>query len=63
MAAVRGDVPKRPKGAAVKAAVMAEDSAATSWLALQLQALGAPIPISQENLDRLHYRYTHVYGQ
>lgn len=49
--------------AAVKAAVMAEDSAATTWLALQLQALGSPIPISQENLDKLHYRYTHVYGQ
>jgi L-ribulose-5-phosphate 4-epimerase len=49
--------------AAVKAAVMAEDSAATTWVALQLRGLGAPIPISQENLDRLHYRYTHVYGQ
>jgi L-ribulose-5-phosphate 4-epimerase len=49
--------------AAVKAAVMAEDSAATSWAALQLSALGAPIPISRENLDKLHYRYTHVYGQ
>src|SRR5579864_8571432 len=32
--------------AAVKAAVMAEDSAATSWLALQL---GTPIPIAQED--------------
>jgi L-ribulose-5-phosphate 4-epimerase len=49
--------------AAVKAAVMAEDSAATSWVALQMSAVGAPIPISQENLDKLHYRYTHVYGQ
>ncbi len=49
--------------AAVKAAVMAEDSARTSWLALQLSALGAPIPIAQDDLDRLHYRYTHVYGQ
>ncbi len=49
--------------AAVKAAVMAEDSAATSWAALQLSAVGTPIPISQENLDKLHYRYTHVYGQ
>jgi L-ribulose-5-phosphate 4-epimerase len=49
--------------AAVKAAVMAEDSAATSWVALQLNSRGTPIPISQENLDKLHYRYTHVYGQ
>ncbi len=49
--------------AAVKAAVMAEDSARTSWLALQLSSLGAPIPIAQDDLDRLHYRYTHVYGQ
>jgi len=49
--------------AAVKAAVMAEDSACTSWLALQLHGIGKPIPISQENLDRLHYRYTHIYGQ
>lgn len=49
--------------AAVKAAVMAEDSARTTWTALQLQQLGAPIPIAQEDLDRLHHRYTHVYGQ
>jgi L-ribulose-5-phosphate 4-epimerase len=49
--------------AAVKAAVMAEDSARTSWLALQLRGLGSPIPIAQDDLDRLHYRYTHVYGQ
>jgi len=46
--------------AAVKAAIMAEDSAATSWFALQL---GQPIPISDENLAKLHHRYTHVYGQ
>lgn len=46
--------------AAIKAAVMCEDSAATSWLALQL---GTPIPISQENLDRLFDRYQNVYGQ
>jgi L-ribulose-5-phosphate 4-epimerase len=49
--------------AAVKAAVMAEDSARTSWLALQLRGLGSPIPIAQDDLDSLHYRYTHVYGQ
>ncbi len=45
---------------AVKAAVMCEDSATTAWLALQL---GAPIPISQDNLDRLYDRYQNVYGQ
>jgi hypothetical protein len=43
--------------------VMAEDSAATSWLALQLAHVGAPIPITQNHLDQLHHRYTHVYGQ
>jgi L-ribulose-5-phosphate 4-epimerase len=45
---------------AVKAAVMAEDSAATAWTAFQL---GTPLPISQENLDRLYDRYQNVYGQ
>lgn len=45
---------------AVKAAVMAEDSAATSWYALQL---GTPIPISDDDLEKLHLRYTTVYGQ
>jgi L-ribulose-5-phosphate 4-epimerase len=49
--------------AAVKAAIMAEDSAATSWVALQLGQLGQPIPISQDNLAKLHHRYTTVYGQ
>src|SRR6185437_3319381 len=48
---------------AVKAAVMAEDSARTSWLALQLGGLGTPIPIAQEDLDSLYARYTNVYGQ
>lgn len=46
--------------AAVKAAVMTEDVAATVWLALQL---GQPLPISDEDIARLHHRYTHVYGQ
>lgn len=45
---------------AVKAAVMTEDNAAIVWLAMQI---GAPIPISQEDIDKLHYRYTHIYGQ
>lgn len=45
---------------AVKAAVMAEDAARTSYYALQI---GTPIPISQENIASLYDRYTHVYGQ
>jgi L-ribulose-5-phosphate 4-epimerase len=45
---------------AVKAAVMVEDIAATVWLAMQI---GTPIPIAPENVEKLHYRYTHVYGQ
>ena len=46
--------------AAVKAAVMTEDVARTVWLALQL---GQPEEIAPENVAKLHYRYTHVYGQ
>jgi L-ribulose-5-phosphate 4-epimerase len=46
--------------AAVKAAVMTEDNAAIVWLALQI---GTPIPIAQSDIDKLHDRYTHVYGQ
>jgi L-ribulose-5-phosphate 4-epimerase len=46
--------------AAVKAAVMTEDVAATIWYALQV---GQPVPISPEHIAALHERYTHVYGQ
>ncbi len=46
--------------AAVKSAVMTEDVAHTVWLALQL---GKPASISPEDVEKLHYRYTHVYGQ
>ena len=46
--------------AAVKAAVMVEDIAHTVWLALQL---GVPDEIPPEMVEKLHYRYTHVYGQ
>lgn len=46
--------------AAVKAAVMTEDVARTVWLALQL---GQPEEIAPEHVAKLHYRYTHVYGQ
>ncbi len=46
--------------AAVKAAVMTEDVAATVWLALQL---GTPEEIPADQVASLHHRYTHVYGQ
>jgi len=46
--------------AAVKAAVMTEDVAATVWLALQL---GTPEEIPAPQIAKLHHRYTHVYGQ
>jgi len=46
--------------AAVKAAVMVEDIARTVWLALQI---GLPDEIPPEIVEKLHYRYTHVYGQ
>ena len=46
--------------AAVKAAVMAEDVARTTWLALQI---GQPDEIAPEHVARLHSRYTREYGQ
>ncbi len=46
--------------AAVKAAVMTEDNARTVWLAMQI---GVPDEIPQEDVEKLHDRYTHVYGQ
>lgn len=46
--------------AALKAAVMTEDVAATAWLALQI---GQPDVIPQDQVDRLHQRYTTLYGQ
>jgi L-ribulose-5-phosphate 4-epimerase len=50
-----------PSGeAAVKAAVMVEDIARTVWLALQM---GTPDEIPPELIEKLHYRYTQVYGQ
>ena len=45
---------------AVKAAVMTEDNAKTVWMALQI---GIPDEIPAEDVEKLHYRYTHVYGQ
>jgi len=39
---------------------MTEDNAAIVWTAMQI---GEPLPISQEDIDKLHHRYTHVYGQ
>jgi L-ribulose-5-phosphate 4-epimerase len=45
---------------AVKAAIMTEDNAKTVWLAMQI---GVPDEIPLEDVEKLHYRYTHVYGQ
>ena len=45
---------------AVKSAVMVEDIAATVWMALQM---GIPDVISPADVEKLHDRYTHVYGQ
>lgn len=46
--------------AAVKAAVMTEDNARTVWLAMQI---GDPAEIPQEDVEKLHQRYTTTYGQ
>jgi L-ribulose-5-phosphate 4-epimerase len=46
--------------AAVKAAIMTEDNAKTVWLAMQI---GTPDVIPQEDVEKLHRRYTNVYGQ
>jgi len=45
---------------AVKAAVMCEDAARTVHLA---RTLGEPYPLDPDDIDRLHDRYQHVYGQ
>jgi L-ribulose-5-phosphate 4-epimerase len=45
---------------AVKAAIMTEDNAKTVWLALQI---GTPDEIPLEDVEKLHHRYTNVYGQ
>ena len=45
---------------AVKAAVMCEDVARTVHLSRQL---GEPLPIAQDQVDRLFDRYQNVYGQ
>jgi L-ribulose-5-phosphate 4-epimerase len=46
--------------AAVKAAVMTEDVARTTFIAMQM---GTPTEIPPEAVAKLHYRYTNVYGQ
>ena len=46
--------------AAVKAAVMCEDVARTVHVARQLVT---PLPIAQQDIDRLYERYQSVYGQ
>jgi L-ribulose-5-phosphate 4-epimerase len=45
---------------ALKAAVMVEDVAKTVWIAEQL---GQPDEIAPEDIEKLHHRYTRVYGQ
>ena len=50
----------RTAEAAVKAAAMVEEVAHTVYVARQL---GDPLPIAQDLIDRLHDRYTTVYGQ
>jgi len=45
---------------AVKAAIMTEDNAKTVWLAMQI---GVPDEIPSEDVEKLHYRYIHMYGQ
>jgi len=45
---------------ALQAAIMTEDNAKTVWLAMQI---GTPDEIPQEDVEKLHHRYTHVYGQ
>lgn len=50
----------RDAKSAVKAAVMTEDNARTVWLAMQI---GVPDEIPAEDVEKLHHRYTHVYGQ
>jgi L-ribulose-5-phosphate 4-epimerase len=46
--------------AAVKAAVMVEDVAKVVWLTMQI---GQVEELSLEDVEKLHDRYTHVYGQ
>jgi L-ribulose-5-phosphate 4-epimerase len=46
--------------AAVKAAIMTEDIAATVWAALQI---GQPDVLPDDVVERLHHRYTTEYGQ
>jgi L-ribulose-5-phosphate 4-epimerase len=50
----------RDAQSAVKAAVMTEDNARTVWLAMQI---GTPDEIPQQDVEKLHQRYTSVYGQ
>ncbi|MCB8965743.1 MAG: L-ribulose-5-phosphate 4-epimerase [Ardenticatenaceae bacterium] len=45
---------------AVKAAVMTEDNAAIAWASL---ALGTPLTIAADDIDKLYDRYQNVYGQ
>ena len=46
--------------AAVKAAVMVEDAAKAVWAAMQI---GQVESLPPEDVEKLHHRYTNVYGQ
>ncbi len=50
----------RDAKSAVKAAVMTEDNAKTVWLAMQIGALEE---IPPADVEKLHDRYVHAYGQ
>jgi L-ribulose-5-phosphate 4-epimerase len=50
----------RSPEAAVKAAVMTEDAAATVWHAMQI---GKPVAMNEADIARLHEHYTGEYGQ
>jgi L-ribulose-5-phosphate 4-epimerase len=50
----------RSAKAAVKAAVLVEEVARTVHIARQL---GEPLPIPQDDVDRLYDRYQNAYGQ
>lgn len=46
--------------AALKSAIMTEENAKTVWLAMQI---GKPDEIPMDQVKKLHYRYTNIYGQ
>jgi L-ribulose-5-phosphate 4-epimerase len=55
----RGSTIGKDVRSAVKTAVMTEDNAKTFWLVMQI---GVPDEIPQEDMEKLHCRYSNVYG-